>query len=107
MRRIEGVVLGLRPFEQTELHKARHLLQVRVAVEPDRFERILGALADAKPVHRNEHLMVSCSRRPSGDLKSVAQLPQARISHSRQAGATAARCTESAVDQAVRSISSV
>jgi hypothetical protein len=42
-----------------EFDKARHLLQVRIAVEPDLFERVLGALADAKPVHRNEHLIVS------------------------------------------------
>ena len=59
MRCIEHVILGFGPFEQMELDKAGHLLQMRIARQPDLLECVLGALSDAKAIHCDEHLVVS------------------------------------------------
>src|SRR5262249_27025920 len=51
MRRVECMVLALRTLEQVELDKARHLLQLRVAVEPDLLECLLRTFLHTEPIH--------------------------------------------------------
>src|SRR5262245_53021105 len=58
MRRIERVLLGLRPLEQMELNEARHLLQLRVAVEPDGLESFFRSALHAKPIHGDRKSVV-------------------------------------------------
>src|SRR5262245_59532640 len=41
VRGVERVVLGLGTLEQMELDKARHLVELGVAIEPDALERVL------------------------------------------------------------------
>src|SRR4029453_16838143 len=55
MRGVERVVLSLRALEQMELDKARNLVELRVAVEPDALEGILRSALYAKAIHGDEH----------------------------------------------------
>src|SRR6185437_13268658 len=55
MRRVERVVLGLRPLKQMKLDEAGNAVEIRFARQPDFFKRLLGALLDPKAVHGDEH----------------------------------------------------
>src|SRR5437867_1848251 len=61
MRSVERVVLGLRALEQMELDEARHLVELRVAIEADALEGVLRSALHAKAIHGDEHgLLLSC-----------------------------------------------
>src|SRR5262245_3125404 len=53
MRRIEREVFVLGPFEQVKFDEARHLVELRVAVEPHVLECLFGSLLHAEAVHGN------------------------------------------------------
>src|SRR5262245_1467981 len=55
MRGVERVVLSLRALEQMELDKARNLMELRVAIEPDALEGILRSALYTKAIHGDEH----------------------------------------------------
>ena len=62
------MVLGFRALEQVELDEARHLVQLRVAVEPDLLEGLLRAARNAKPIHGDEHGNSSVWELPAAGL---------------------------------------
>ena len=49
------MVLELGPLQQMEFDEARHLVQMRVARQPDLLEGGLGAFGDAEAVHGDVH----------------------------------------------------
>ena len=53
----QRVVLCSRTFEKVELYKARHLVEMTVARQPNLLEGSFGALSNFEPVHWDKHLM--------------------------------------------------
>src|SRR6516162_5236761 len=60
MRGIERMVFRLRPLEQMKLQEARNRIEIRIPSQPHFFKCVLGTFFHPKPVHGNEHLLVSC-----------------------------------------------
>src|SRR5271166_2047957 len=55
VRRIEHVIVALRPAQEMELEEPGHAVEMRFAREPHVFERALGALHDLEAVHGDLH----------------------------------------------------
>src|SRR6516165_1926333 len=55
VRRIEHMILPLRPAQEVKFYKAADLAQVCVARRPHTFKISLGSLNDFESVHRDEH----------------------------------------------------
>src|SRR5262249_36593146 len=55
VRGIERVIVVLRSFQQVELDKARHLLQMRVTAHPPVLAILLTSLPHAEAIHGDEH----------------------------------------------------
>src|SRR4051795_11670627 len=57
-----------------KLEEARHLLQVRIAAEPDLLEGLFRPFPHAKAVHGDEHVCspvsLECSRRASAQYRT-------------------------------------
>ncbi len=52
---VEHMVVALRTFQQMKDDESRHLVQMRLARQPDLLEVVLRTLLHFEPVHRNEH----------------------------------------------------
>src|SRR5208282_5475922 len=55
VRRIEHVIVALRPAQQMELEEPGHAVEMCVAREPHVFERALGALYNLEAIHGDIH----------------------------------------------------
>ena len=51
LERVERMILSLGASEKVKLYKARHLVEMTVARQPDLLERCFGPLGNAEKVH--------------------------------------------------------
>src|ERR1700688_276489 len=56
---VQRVILGFRTFEKMKLYKARHLLEMTIARQPDLLESCLAPLGHAEAGRCDKHLKFS------------------------------------------------